>query len=198
MLALEDRLQVETLTAGTEAVPFDLMLVHTDHATRTLDDYRDAIFTEVDRMAMRVGKLLWEAKQAHPKTFDVWVRDDLPFGADTARRLIAIYRAYAELPEATVARLPRPWQAMFALRQTPPAELEAAMDRGEIGPAMTVREAVSWAQRRAGVKPMPRRADALVGALLRYDAVALHPLTREALGRWLSSAVRPSASPGDG
>lgn len=66
---------------------------------------------------------------------------ELPFGTDTARRLMAISEAYEKLAPEKLAMLPRPWQALYALRALTADELQRAMEAGEITPDMSERAA---------------------------------------------------------
>jgi hypothetical protein len=184
---LQHRHQFDRLAQWARRVAFDLDM-EIDRLC-TLDDYRTQITREMDRMVMRVGELLHRARLAHPDRFWTWVDTELPFGRDTAKRLIAIWRAYHELPPEMVARLPQPWQAMFALRNIPRRELEAAMDAGEITPTTTVRQAISWVQARRDREGRPalgsRSVDRLAGALMRHRFTDLDPLVGKMLQRWV-------------
>jgi hypothetical protein len=91
----------------------------------TLSDYRDQIIREIDGVALRVGALLRAAKARNPDHFNEWVERDLPFGLETARRLMGISAAYEKLPTEKLRLLPRPWQAMYALKALPSAVIEA-------------------------------------------------------------------------
>ena len=89
-------------------------------------------------MALKVGAILRAARAEHPETFRAWVENDLPFGLDTAKRLMAISEAYEKLPAATLEQLPRPWQALYALRALPLGELQAAVDAGVVTAGISV------------------------------------------------------------
>lgn len=156
----------------------------------TLDGYRDAIVREVDGVALRVGLLLREAKQAAPERFERWVVDDLPFGLETARRLMSISAAYEKLPTAMLENLPRPWQAMYALKELPAAALEQAMIDGTVNPSMTVERAREFGRlcRGQGYKyRQTRRGDDLAGHLMAYKPSELSDGVRVALQAWLVS-----------
>jgi hypothetical protein len=147
-----------------------------------LKEIRGEIFTAIDQMVFRVGELLYEAKMLRPRTFQAWVESALPFGYDRAYRLIAIHLAYRELPEAVRNRLPRPWQALFALRHlAADGRIVAEVNSGAIHPELTVREALA-------LKPGPRHSDAdlLVGRLLGHDPSSLDPVVRDDLVAWLA------------
>lgn len=168
-----------------------MQLAHTRHsspASWTLDDYRDQIVREIDGVALRVGALLREAKRRDPDNFARWVETDLPFGTETARRLMAISQAYEKLPPDQLRMLPRPWQAMYALKALPVGVIQAGMESGEINPDMTVARAKTWA--RSWNHPMLpdrlSRADVLVGRLMQFPAKDLNPTVRGILEKWLT------------
>lgn len=149
-----------------------------------LDEYRDRIFAVVDAMVLEVGRLLLEAKLAHPGRFGEWVDAELPFGRDRARRLIAIHVAYGHLPASKLRLLPRPWQALFALRHlAATGELDERVAAGEIGPSTTVAEAVGIARRH--VAPRHSEADLVAGRLLGLARADLSEVVADALGAWL-------------
>lgn len=171
-----------------------MQLTHTRHsspASWTLDDYRDQIVREIDGVALRVGGLLREAKRRDPDNFGSWVENDLPFGAETAKRLMAISAAYEKLPVEQLRQLPRPWQAMYALKALPKSVLQEGMASGEIHPNMTVRQARAYASgRKDGNWKSDRtsRADLVAGRLMQFGAVELSPAVRSVLEGWLSRA----------
>ena len=147
----------------------------------------------MDRMCLRLGELLWEAKALDPGGFNQWVKDRLPFGDNKARRLIAIYVAYRELPPEKIEQLPRPWQALYALARHAKGNLLDALESGEIGPDTTVREAQAsarhWSKNQRKVDPLEARystADTRAGALMEHSASNLNPYVRQALESWLS------------
>lgn len=153
------------------------------------------MFETVDRMCLRVGALLQEARELNPSGFRRWVDERMPFGYDKAQRLIAIHLAYSSLPAETVAQLPRPWQAMYTLRRWTGGRLEEALESGEIGPDTTVNEARKkareWSKNQRPRDPLTARysqADLRAGALMEHPASELNPTVREALVRWLGSA----------
>lgn len=153
-----------------------------------LQGYRTQIMAEIDGVALRVGRLLREAREACPVEFTRWVQDDLPFGAETARRLIAISAAYEKLPAATLRGLPRPWQAMYALKELPTSTIVAAVEQGEIKPEMTVDAAQQYARQWRGTGAnIHRAADAAAGRLLRLTPADLSVPVRESLRTWLAS-----------
>lgn len=186
--------------AATDAVPFDLMLHegldhrHAPDATPVgaLDGYTVQIMAEVDRMALRVGAILREAREAAPHQFRDWVDGCLPFGYETARRLMAISEAYERLPADLVAQLPRPWQALYALRVLPESALRAALESGGLGPGTSEQDAKAIARRwRTGNEgPLTsnarhHRADIAAGALMEFTPRDMNPMVLRALTRWL-------------
>jgi len=152
------------------------------------------VFEAVDRMCLRVGELLYEAQQLDRAGFQSWVEDRMPFGFDKARRLVAIYLAYRELPAETIARLPRPWQAMFVLRRWSTGRLVDAIDSGEIGPDTTVKDALRIAKKwGSDTRPSDEvgsarysQIDLDAGRLMAADPNELDADVFRALSRWMS------------
>lgn len=159
----------------------------------TLDDYRDRIVKEIDGVALRVGRWLREAKALDPDNFALWVERDLPFGTETAKRLMAISAAYEKLPPDQLRQLPRPWQAMYALKALPPPLIASGIANGDITPDMTVDSARRYARKlRGGGGPAyTRRADIVAGMLMQFSAKELAPGVREMLNEWLQRAAAP-------
>lgn len=160
------------------------------------------MFASIDRMCLRVGELLAEARQLDPAGFKRWVAERMPFGYDKASRLIAIHFAYRELPPEKLQQLPLPWQALYALAPYATGQLSHALETGEIGPATTQAEAITkarhWSNHRRAADPLTARysiADTRAGALMELSASDLNPYVREALLRWLGAAAMPE---GDG
>jgi hypothetical protein len=177
------------------------MVGHRQNASSpaALDGYKAAIMAEADRMALEVGRLLREAKQAAPERFERWVADELPFAVDTARRLMAVSEAYETRPAELVARLPKPWQALYALRTIPADVIEEAVESGELSASTTEREAKAYARRwKTGtVEPRSDRnrlhvADHAAGVLMNYRPDDLHPVVRRNLARWLAGTLPES------
>ncbi len=164
------------------------------HAER-LALYRSEILHEVDRMALRVGALLRQARAEMPEQFVGWVTNDLPFGLDTAKRMMAISEAYEKLDRAVLDQLPRPWQALYALRALPADELQRAIEAGQITNDMTTAEAQAVARlyRTGGSGALSsrsrhHRADIAAGALMEFTPNDMNPHVLRALRRWLSGA----------
>lgn len=147
----------------------------------------------LDGTALRVGRLLREAKQADPELYDEWVREELPFGHETARRLVAISAAYEKLPEELAMQLPKPWQALYAIQALPIEALRAGVQSGALGPDTTVRASKLFSQEWRGIVREGRvgRADVSAGALMQFPARELSPEVRNALLAWLERATAP-------
>lgn len=144
-------------------------------------------------MALRVGALLRAARRDHPERFKDWVENELPFGLDTARRLMSISEAYSRCTAEQLANLPRPWQALYALRVLPADELQAAIDAGVVTPDMTTEQAKAVARRWRTGKSEPmtsvarhHRADIAAGAVMQFSPSDLNPHVLRALRRWAS------------
>jgi hypothetical protein len=168
-----------------------MSLVHaTDAMPRTLDGIRDRIYEVTDQWALEVGRLLAEAKRICPKRrWTAWCDSEIPFGHDKADRLIAIYRAYNELPESVIRGLPRPWQAQFALKSVPRERLEAGIASGEVNPAMTIVQARRWAAPGPTVSTFRHsQADLVAGKLIGLNRADLDPKVAAELRIWLDSA----------
>lgn len=156
----------------------------------TLNGYRDAIVAEVDGVALRVGRLLREARDVDPDFFPRWVDVELPFGYETARRLMAISAAYEKLPTELLRDLPRPWQALYALKELPSEKLVAAVKAGKLSAATTVAQSKAFARQARGGQEfyLYKRANLTAGRLLRCSPKDVKPKVREALQEWLDRA----------
>lgn len=161
--------------------------------TRTLDDIAGEVYQEIDRMALKVGRLLREAQQLAPGEFRRWVDESLPFGLDTARRLVAIHLSYEKLSESQIEQLPHPWQALYALRKHVNGKLPEALQSGEIHAGTTQAEAIckarEWSRdERTGVQVPDRysAADLTAGRLMTFEPSELKPDVLRALNRWTS------------
>jgi len=158
----------------------------------TLNDIREQIFNEVDDMVLKVGALLLHAKQLYPGQFMRWVNEELPFGYDKARRLIAIYLAYSELDDEVKQQLPKPWQALYAITRLEPHELNESVANRAIHPGITITQAKQIVrkyrgEKRTPVKPRYSQADLIAGSLMDHHPSALSPLVLSALRRWVSA-----------
>jgi hypothetical protein len=146
---------------------------------------------------MRIGELLFEAREIDPGGFVEWVDKRLPFGIDKAKRMIAIHLAYKELPADIQAQLPRPWQALFALRRWTGGRLQDAIGSGEIGSDTTVADALKiankWSKDTKGeselISARYGRADNVAGKLMVFPASELNPDVARALRVWLERPV---------
>lgn len=181
-------------TARTHDIPCDVMgeVVHLTDGTPmllTLDQIGAEIYQTIDRMALRVGELLVHARQMVKRSeYERWVAEELPFGLDKAKRLRAIYLAFSELPEDTVKKLPRPWQALYALSSVPKEELVEALAAGDVHAEMTVAEARGAARELKGqTQPRVSQADALIGRLVTYESAEMSTEARTLLEDWLRS-----------
>lgn len=157
-------------------------------------ELRESILVSMDRMCLQVGADLLEARRLDPDGFELFL-EPLPFGIHTARKLIAIHLAYRDLPAKVVEGLPRPWQAMYALKKFPAEQLQAAIEAGEIGPGMSQRDAVAkareWSESRPRrtVTDRRSRADIRAGALIDCPVGEMSEPVRRALLRWLDPAT---------
>ena len=168
--------------------------LHHDTPQGRLVEIEAEVFETVDRMCLRLGALLAEARTLDPMGFDKWVSEKMPFGIDKARRLVAIHLAYSELPEDVVQKLPRPWQAMFALRHWAQGRLPEAIETGEVGPDTTIAEARELASKwgkdsRRDEDPLPSRygkLDLTAGELMAVHPDDLNPSVYRALSNWMT------------
>jgi hypothetical protein len=166
---------------------------------RPIEAIEDDIYQVLDRMVLETGRLLHEARTNHPKIYKKWVEDRMPFGLDAARRIHAVYLAYSSLDDAVLARLPKAWQALFALRHhVHSGKLLEAVESGEIGPQTTQREALhkarEWSKNSENTKlpviePRYHEIDILAGKLMAFDVSDLNPNVRRALTRWLDHSA---------
>lgn len=166
-----------------------LHVIQSNAADEILESYRSKIIAEIDGTALRVGRLLREARDRCPQDFGRWVESDLPFGHETARRLIAISAAYEKLSPDTLRGLPRPWQAMYALKEIPAGNLAAAVEYGELTPDTTVEQAKTYARTWRGdnTTSMYRKADLVAGRLLRMQPSDLSTPILASLRQWLEA-----------
>lgn len=167
----------------------NLDILHAEQGTAiSLTEYRDAIEGECDRMCLRVGALLLAAKADHPATFRDWVENELPFGLETARRLMAVAHAYATLPKATLDQLPRPLGALYALRKLPERAVDGLVAVGELHPGTTTAEARRIATEALGAEPKRSdrhsKADIAAGVIIDSSPDDLHPMVLRALLKW--------------
>ena len=162
---------------------------------RPIEAIENDIYHVLDRMVLETGRLLHEARTNHPKIYKQWVEERMPFGLDAAKRIHAVYLAYNNLDETVLARLPKAWQALFALRHhVQSGKLLEAVESGEIGPQTTQREALrkarEWSKnsehtKLPAIEPRYHEIDILAGKLMAFDVSDLNPNVRRALTRWL-------------
>lgn len=167
-------------------------VVHLDQRKSRIDEIEDEVYLTVDRMCLRIGALLIEARSIEGDGFKAWVTKRMPFGWETARRLIAVSIAYSELPKEKIDQLPRPWQALYALAPFANGRLLQAIEAGEVGPDTTTSQARDAARawrsthtRGADRNPMAL-ADRRASALMEFAADDLNDITFKALSRWVA------------
>lgn len=138
-------------------------------------------------MVLRVGAMLHDAKTRYPDEYDRWVEQCLPFGADKARRLRMIHLAVEKLPAETLARLPRPWQALYAVARLPTEVVVDAVESGEIGPDLSTRCTVGVVARLSGRETNHfSEADIIAGRLLARSPSTLDEEIRARLVEWIN------------
>jgi hypothetical protein len=169
------------------------LIGHRDDDTRLpvgLKEITDRIYRHIDRMVLRVGEELQRAWVEHRDLYDVWVERDLPFGMDKARRLRKIYLASQHFDEATLARFPAPWQALYAISRLPAPVVRDAVTSGAIHPSMSVRESQEVVRQLTGDDSRPRftPVDLLAGKLMNHRPDALSADVRRALTGWLGES----------
>lgn len=162
----------------------------------------EKVYEAVDRVVMTLGELLEVGRSRLGKEgYEDWVENDLPFGLETARRYLAVYRAYANLPQHVLQQLPRAWQAMYALRAVNHPSMMKMLNRGDVGPDTTVVEAkrvVRLFKEQRYTDDVPRggseppsvsvsQADRVAAELMDYDVAEVSPGVRAALESWLIS-----------
>jgi hypothetical protein len=170
-------------------------VLHLRHDTSPsrLDEIELEVFETIDRMCLRVGALLYEARELDPSGFQFWVETRMPFGYDKARRLIAIHLAYRDLPESVISGLPRPWQALYALRHWAGGRLDKAIEAGEIGEQSTVKDALALAKKWSkdskndefAIAARYSAADLAAGKLMGLSPDDVNADVWRALTRWM-------------
>lgn len=167
-----------------------------------LEERTRRIYEHMDRAADAVGHELLAAREEHPGGFTRWVNESLPFGLDTAERIMAVARCSHLTDPAIREALPDSYSALYQLQRAPVERLRAGVANGAVHSDMTVKEAQAWASEntnghRPPVKvPEPTEsplrqgpkvaAEALVEALVRYQPSDLSDQTRRMLSRWLA------------
>jgi hypothetical protein len=95
---------------------------------------------------IEVGRKLNEAKAALPHgDFSPMIKRDLPFGERSAQQYMQIARHSVLSNPQSSAHLPSSVCALAELARMPEAELEDAIERGDIRPDMVARD-VAWLQ----------------------------------------------------
>ena len=152
-----------------------------------------------DTAALTIGAELIEAKREHPGQFMTWVAEALPFGIDTAERLMAVTRTFANADPEVLASLPRARTTLFALTRLPADRLRQAIESGEVTPHTTYREALALRDAAESEwepvdmpEPQPSQAsepritaDIVAKELLRFPVGALSDDYVVRLRRWL-------------
>ncbi len=172
-------------------------------AAPSLDDYRDQIAGVLNRTAIDIGSILIAAKHAHPRRFMAWVEEELPFSYPKATQLMAISRAFRDLPPEKRELLPAPWTTMLTLTRLDAERFDQALEAGFISPEMTNAQALALTGKTEAPEPKPRSwksgppkgtvtsasrlpASLLVRELQRYDPSELTPTQRHELAAWLT------------
>lgn len=152
---------------------------------RSLDEITAAIYARIDSFALDLGRELSEAFQSHPKQYEAWVTECLPFGLDKARRLRMIYQASRCLPDDVLARLPRPWQAAFAISRLPAARTIAEVEAGRIHPDLTVKETIELvADIQGNGTKRHSEGDLVIGRLVSQPVEAISDGAWDLLDAW--------------
>ncbi len=159
-----------------------------------LREITEQIYTEIDRMCLRVGAMLHRARCEFPDRYDTWVETCLPFGADKARRLRMVHLACESLPAETLERLPRPMQALYAISRLPTSKIIESVDSGVIHQGLSTRATVAVVRGLSG-KETARfsEADIIAGKLLARPPGTLAPDIRARLAEWLEQ--HPDTTP---
>lgn len=172
-------------------------------AAPSLDDFRDQIAGVLNRTAIDIGSILIAAKHAHPRRFMAWVEEELPFSYPKATQLMAISRAFRDLPPEKRELLPAPWTTMLTLTRLDAERFDQALEAGFISPEMTNAQALALTGKTEAPEPKPRSwksgppkgtvtsasrlpASLLVRELQRYDPSELTPTQRHELAAWLT------------
>ena len=135
-----------------------------------------------------VGRLLIEAKAALPHgEFEAMVESDLPFGARTAQRLMAI-ASHPILTRAThVSVLPAAWGTLYELTKLPDDIIEAALADGSITPRM---------ERKDVARLLPAKAPRQIETPNVVEATAVNPEQAPTVRHdWCADKVYQEASP---
>lgn len=166
-----------------------MALAHRGDGTHTppaLREIADRIYSRIDRFAIDLGRDLQEAFEAHPDEYEAWVTGCLPFGLDKASRLRMVHLASLHLPADVLERMPRPWQALYALTRLPANQLTDAVRSGQIHAGMSVRESQAVARQLSGRETKRHsEADLVAGRLVGLRRSALGVEAERLLRSWL-------------
>ena len=119
--------------------------------------YVDAIRTlcaSAARSVLDIGIVLQQAKLDLER--GEWLRmigKELPFGADTAQKLLRIARHPVLGNAAHAQYLPAAWSTLYELARLPAPVIEAKLASGEITPDLERKDVLTW---RPGAKPAPK------------------------------------------
>jgi hypothetical protein len=114
---------------------------------------------------LKTGRLLAKAKAALPHgAFTEMIERDLPFGARTAQRLMAIAACERLSNPTHVSHLPPYWGTLYELTKLPDALFQAGLSTGEINPEMERHEVSRLLERGRidDLDPPPRPVRVLV------------------------------------
>lgn len=165
-----------------------------------LEERARRINQHMEDAAIEVGHELIAAREEHPGTFTAWVTAELPFGIDTAERIMAIARCtHLDDPDIR-AELPSAYSALYQLSRPPVERLREGIANGAVHPDMTYKEAAEWASQTTNghrppvdlpdPQPSPLRqgpkmaAEALAESLMRYTPTDLSDQMLVAVRRW--------------
>lgn len=178
--------------------PVDL-LVHRSESNilpSGLREITEDIYATIDRFALDLGAKLQYAYEQFPDLYDEWVTNCLPFGLDKARRLRMIHKAAEHLPPDVLERLPRPWQALYAITRLPVAQLVEATESGVVHPDLTVRESRDVARELSGRETRRfSEADLLVGRLVKLPRSSVGSAAESLLTGWLGQSMAQPQPP---
>ena len=111
---------------------------------------------------IEVGCLLIEAKCELPHgEFEVMVGSELPFGARTAQRLMAVASDQRLLNATHASVLPSSWMTLYSLTKLSDDEFGAALEQGVIRPDVQRSEIIVWQKALRLVSSAPCRTDAV-------------------------------------
>lgn len=75
----------------------------------------ERILSILDAACLELGGLVDSEHKRSIDDWAAWVESELPFTVEEARRLRALFLAYALFPAETIERLPRPWTALWTI-----------------------------------------------------------------------------------